>query len=117
MPVIARKSFVGIPADTVSNYHGDQLNYVSWDRHLMFAAPFVLCLSPQMRFGDLVNGPIRDLIQADPDASGIDWATVEWLKSNAPFVPQFDRTLAENGLRHKEQLRFRTPGPNTLGPR
>lgn len=117
MPVIALKPFIGRPADHVSRYHGDQLNYVSWDRHLMFAAPFILCVSPTMSFEELVKGPISALIQADPDAAQIDWNTVEWLKSNKPFVPRFDQTLAENGVTHKEQLRFHTPGLNTLGPR
>lgn len=117
MPVTARKPFVGKPADVVSNYYGNQLVYVTWDRHLMFAAPFILCLAPTMNFGDLVNGPIRDLIQADPDAAQIDWTKVEWLKSNQPFDPDFERSLAENGVKHKEQLRFATPGLNTLGPR
>ncbi len=117
MPVTALKPFVGVPADVVAHYHGDQLIYVSWDRHLMFAAPFILCVSPQMRFGDLVNGPIRDLIQADPDAPHIDWSAVKWLKAKQAFVPSFDRSLAENGVTHKDQLRFQTPGLNSLAPR
>lgn len=116
MSVTALKPFAGRPADSLSHYHGDQLNYVSWDRHLMFAAPFILCLSPTLPFGELVKGPISELIRADPDAPRIDWSKVEWLKSNRPFFPRFDKTLSENGVSHKEQLRFRTPGLNTLGP-
>jgi phenol hydroxylase P4 protein len=115
MAITSLKPFVGVPADSVDHYHGDQLNYVTWDRHLMFAAPFILCLSPQLPFGDLVKGPISDLIKADPDAKDIDWTRVQWLKSNQTFVPEFDKTLAANGVLHKEQLRFHTPGLNSLG--
>ena len=114
MAVTSLKPFVGVPADTVARYHGNQLLYMSWDHHLMFAAPFILCVSPDMSFGDLVRGPIADLIQADPDAAGLDWSRVEWLKSNQAFEPDPAKTLAANGVLHKEQLRLRTPGLNTL---
>ena len=115
MTVTARKTFVGTPADTLANYHGEQLNYFSWDHHLMFAAPFILMVPPSLTFGDFIAGPISTLIAPDPDAGQIDWTRVEWFKSNRPFQPDFSRTLAENGVLHKEQIRLRTPGLNTLG--
>lgn len=114
MTVAARKEYVGVPRDVVANFHGKQLLYVSWDQHLLFAAPFLLCLPPETRFGDIVAGPLSQLLQADPDAAAIDWAKVEWLKRGRPWTPDFAKSLAENGVTHKEQLRFRTPGLNSL---
>lgn len=116
MPVAARKEYVATPRDLVANFNGKQLLYVSWDRHLLFAAPFLLCLPPDMRFGDVVAGPLTQLLQPDPDAAALDWDKAEWLKRGQPWKPDFAKTLAENGLTHKEQLRFRTPGLNALVP-
>jgi phenol hydroxylase P4 protein len=109
MAVTSTQDYVGVSADVVANYHGNQLVYVSWDHHLMFAAPFVLCVSPDMRFADLVHGLIAKLVEADPDAVRIDWPQVEWLMRGRPFRPDFSRSLAENAVMHKDQLRFRTP--------
>ncbi|ACO79237.1 Multi-component phenol hydoxylase, gamma subunit; LapO [Azotobacter vinelandii CA] len=114
MPVTARKTYLGVPRDRVENFHGKQLVYVSWDHHLLFAAPFLLCLSPQTPFGDLVQKALLPLLQADPDAAAIDWRQVEWLKDNRPWTPDFGRSLADNGIGHKDQLRLRTPGLDSL---
>ena len=114
MTLTSRKPYVGVPRDVLANYHGNQLVYVSWDQHLMFAAPFILCIAPDLPLSDLVHGPISQLIQADPDAAAIDWSQVSWLKGNQPWQPDLSRTLAENGVTHKDQLRFRTPGRNSL---
>lgn len=115
MSVTSTREYRGVPADALANYHGDQLVYAAWDHHLMFAAPFITCVPPAMRFGDYVTGILAALVAADPDAPRIDWRAVEWVKGGKVFSPDFDRSLAENGIRHKEQLRFRTPGLNTLG--
>jgi phenol hydroxylase P4 protein len=45
-----------------------------------------------------------------PEFKQIDWDKAEWLKSGQPFKPDFDKSLAENGLGHKDALRLRTPG-------
>jgi phenol hydroxylase P4 protein len=114
MPVAAMKDYVGVPRDLVANFNGKQLVYVSWDQHLLFAAPFLLCVSPQMLFKEMVEGPLKMLVQPDPDGASVDWAKVEWLKSNQPWTPDFDASLADNGVGHKDQIRFRTPNLHTL---
>jgi phenol hydroxylase P4 protein len=40
------------------------------------------------------------------------WSTSTWriLKSGKPFTPDFNKTLAEQGLQHKDVLRMQTPG-------
>jgi len=45
-----------------------------------------------------------------PDFAQIDWAKAEWFKSGKPWQPDVEKSLAENGLKHKDVIRFRTPG-------
>lgn len=114
MTLTARKPYRFEPVDGVERYHGNQLLYVSWDHHLMFAAPFILCVSPTLRFSELVDTVIRPLVAADPDAAQVAWLAAEWIKGGQPFAPDFERSLKDNGVGHKDLLRFRTPGLNTL---
>lgn len=116
MAVIARKDYTGVPRDLVENFHGKQIVYVSWDQHLLFAAPLMFVLPPETIFKDFVDGPLTALLQPDPDAGGIVWSLVEWLKGTEPFTPDFTKSLAANGITHKQQLRIRTPGLNSLMP-
>ncbi len=114
MAVIALKEYSAVPRDLVANFNGKQLVYASWDHHLLFAAPFLFCVPPQMTFSEWVAGPLTQLIAADPDAKAVDWSSVQWLKANQPWTPNFAGSLAENGVVHKDQIRFRTPGLNSL---
>jgi phenol/toluene 2-monooxygenase (NADH) P4/A4 len=114
MAIRSTKDYVGVPRDLVANFGGQQLVYVSWDQHLLFAAPFLICLPPETPFGQLVSGPLMALLAPDPDAGAVDWARARWLKANAPWVPDFARSLAENAIGHKALLRFRTPSLNSL---
>jgi phenol hydroxylase P4 protein len=114
MAVTSLKEYIGVPRDTVANFNGKQLVYASWDQHLLFAAPFLTCVPPGMKFKEWVEGPLTALIQPDPDAKRVDFSKVEWLKSNKAWSPKFEASLADNGVVHKEQIRFRTPNLNTL---
>ncbi|HEY6609936.1 MAG TPA: phenol hydroxylase subunit P4 [Pseudomonas sp.] len=114
MSVVARKEYVGVARDRVENFNGKQLVFVSWDHHLLLAAPTMFCLTPQTTFGELIESHLLPLLQSDPDAAAIDWNKVEWLKGTQPWVPDFERSLADNGIGHKDQVRMRTPGLNTV---
>jgi len=114
MTVTARKPYVGVPRDSLANFHGNQLVYVSWDRHLLFASASIFCVPPQLTFREFVESGVASIVAPDPDAAKIDWHEVEWLKSNEPWVPDFAKSLAANGVGHKDQIRFCTPGLNTL---
>lgn len=114
MAVAARAPYDFEPRDLVGNFAGKQIVYATWDRHMLFAAPFLICLPPETSFGEFVSGPLAQLLSIDPDAAAIDWTKVEWLKGNRPFAPDFALSLAENGIGHKQQLRFRTPGLNSV---
>ena len=47
---------------------------------------------------------------AHPDFERIDWDTVEWFKSGQAWKPDPAKSLEANGLKHKDAIRFRTPG-------
>lgn len=106
--------YVGVSRDVQANFNGKQIVYVCWEQHLLFAAPLMLVVEPGMRFADFLAQVVGPLIQADPDAEGLDLATVEWVKNRGAWTPKLDASLADNGIVHKEQLVFRTPGRNTL---
>ncbi|KUR76769.1 phenol hydroxylase subunit P4 [Novosphingobium sp. Fuku2-ISO-50] len=110
MPVKAIKDYPLRVADSVDKFHGNIMLFVGWDQHLMFCAPFAWALPPAMRFGDLIEGIFPASFGAHPDFALIDWSKVEWLKSGKPWAPDVNKSLAENGLGHKDCLRFRTPG-------
>ncbi|MCK6545695.1 phenol hydroxylase subunit P4 [Myxococcota bacterium] len=103
-------NYVGEIKDRLENFHGNQLLYVGWDQHLMFCAPFAFPFPPQMLFRDVVEKVFPGSFGYHPDFAKIDWSKVEWLKSGKPWKPDFDKSLADNGLVHKDVLRFRTPG-------
>ncbi|GEO00845.1 phenol hydroxylase [Novosphingobium sediminis] len=114
MAVNALKDYPLRVMDGVDKYRGDWLINVGWDQHLMFCAPFMWPLPPAMRFGDLVEKIMPASFGAHPDFARIDWSKVEWLKSGKPWTPDFEKSIEENGLYHKDSLRFRTPGLNGI---
>lgn len=115
MTVAAIKDYHFPPADSLDKFHGAQLIYVGWDQHLLFCAPFCFPLPPAMPFGALVEQVLPGAFGYHPEFKQIDWHQVQWLRSNGtaagePFTPDFGKSLAENGLGHKDAIRFRTPG-------
>lgn len=114
MAVVALKPYAFAPADGPEKFHGNQLLYVGWDQHLMFCAPFAFPFPPSMPFRDVIGKVLPGAFGYHPEAAEIDWSKVEWLKSGQPWTPDPDKSLAENGLKHKDVLRFRTPGLNGI---
>ena len=103
-----------LPArDTVDKFPAPLL-YIGWEDHLLFCAPFCLPLPPDMPFGALATQVLPGIYGYHPDFARIDWQKVQWLKSGKPFSPDPAKSLAENGLRHKDMIRFRTPGLNGI---
>lgn len=68
MSVVSRKEYIGVARDRVENFNGNQLVYVGWDNHLLFASAFLLCPTPETVFRDLVQNNLAPLLSADPDA-------------------------------------------------
>jgi phenol/toluene 2-monooxygenase (NADH) P4/A4 len=110
MSTLSLKPYAFEPADAEANFHGNRLLYIGWDDHLMFCAPICLPLPPEMPFGVFVADVLPGLYGAHPDFAEIDWTRVQWLHDGAPWQPDPARTLAENGLAHKDVIRLQTPG-------
>ncbi len=98
------------PKDKLENFHGNMLTYWNWVDHLMFCAPIALPLGPDMPFGAVVSDVFPGAYGYHPDFEEIDWDSAEWTLDDEPFTPQFDKSLADNGLQHKSVVRFLTPG-------
>ena len=114
MSVVAREPYSFAPRDARENFPAPLL-YIGWDEHLMFCAPHCLPLPADMPFGALSTAVLPGVYGAHPDFARIDWATVEWFKSGAPWLPDPGKSLADNGLQHKDVIRFRTPGLTGIG--
>lgn len=97
-------------SDSLRRFHGRQLLYVNWEKHRMFSRPFVLALPPDTPFRVLLEKYIPDAYSFHPDFPKIDWAAVRWQNSHTRFTPDPDKTLAQNGIGHKDLIRFTTPG-------
>ncbi|MBN8487311.1 MAG: phenol hydroxylase subunit P4 [Burkholderiales bacterium] len=109
MAVAAIGNYAFAPKDPVEKFPAPLL-FIGWEDHLMFCAPFAVPFPPTLKFGDLCRGALQGLYGAHPEFAQIDWDRAEWFKSGQPWQPDHDKTLAENGLGHKDAIRFRTPG-------
>lgn len=96
--------------DLLENFHGNQLVYTQWEKHLSFAAPLAFPLPPAMPFGALTAELLPKFYGMHPDFPKIDWAKVEWTLDGERFTPAMEKSLAENGVGHKSVIRFNTPG-------
>jgi len=76
----------------------------------MFGTPVALPLPPDTPFGALGTAVLPGTYGYHPDFAKIDWTKVEWFKSGKPWKPDPAKSLADNGLKHKDVIRFRTPG-------
>jgi phenol hydroxylase P4 protein len=114
MAVKAVKPYRFTPRDTVDKFPAPLL-YVGWDDHMMFVSPICIPIPPDTPFQTLMDKILPDAYGMHPDFAKIDWIKVEWFKSGKPFVPEPGKTLRENGLGHKDVIRFRTPGLEGIG--
>lgn len=110
MSVVSLKPYDFPAADSQDKFHGNQLLYVGWEDHLMFCAPFCWPLPGAMSFGELLEKVLPGGFGYHPDFKKIDWSKVEWFKSGKPWRPDDAKSLAENGILHKDVIRFRTQG-------
>jgi len=101
-------------SDALENYQGKQLLYINWEKHRMFSRPFVVALPPETMFSVIVDKYITDCYSCHPDFARIDWSAVVWQNSNTVFTPDPGKSLKENGIGHKDLIRFTTPGLNGI---
>jgi len=109
MSVVALKPYSFPARDKLENFPAPLL-YIGWEDHLMICAPVALPLPPATPFGALAQAVLPGVYGFHPDFAKIDWDKVEWSKSGQPWKPDPARSLAENGLKHKDAIRFRSPG-------
>ena len=113
MSVVALKPYKFPARDARENFPAPLL-FIGWEDHLLFAAPVALPLPSDTLFGALCTQVSPGTYGYHPDFSKIDWSQVQWFKSGQPWHPDPAKSLAENGLTHKDVIRFRTPGLNGL---
>ena len=109
MAVAAVRKYEFAPKDTADKFPAPLL-YIGWEDHMMLCAPYCVPLPPNMPFGDMVKNVLPGMYAAHPEFAKIDWSKAEWFKSGQAFQPDAAKSLAENGLGHKDVIRFRTPG-------
>jgi phenol hydroxylase P4 protein len=107
---VAAISTYDFPARDVRGNFPAPLLYIGWDDHLMFCAPVCLPLPEDTPFAALAAAVLPGVYGKHPDFAKIDWSRVEWSKSGQPWKPDTSKTLGGNGLKHKDAIRFRTPG-------
>ena len=95
--------------DLENRFHGKRLVYLSWENHLMFAAPFCVPLPPTLPFGALVRDVLPDLYGEHPEFESIDWHRTQLSNSGRRFLPDFGKSIQHHGIGHKDLIRFRTP--------
>lgn len=95
--------------DDESLFHGKRLIFLSWENHLMFAAPLCVPLPPTLPFGALIRDVLPELYGEHPEFEDIDWKRTLWFNSNKRFIPDVGKSLEHHGLSHKSLIRFRTP--------
>ncbi len=95
--------------DTVDKFHGKQLLYLCWVKHLMFAAPMCIPVPANLPFGALIRDVLPELYGEHPEFEDIDWKRTQWFRSNKRFIPDVGKSLEHHGLGHKALIRFRTP--------
>ena len=115
MTVHALADYQFLSCDALARYKGKQLLYINWEKHRMFSRPFVLALPPDTPFAEIVERYITDCYRYHPDFAHIDWAQVTWQNGQTPFTPDLSKSLADNGIGHKDLIRFTTPGLDGLG--
>lgn len=110
MAIVAKDGYVDIVRDKVENFGGNQLVHVSWDDHLLFCAAQCFPLPPEMPFQALVSEVMPPVFNWHEEFERVDWAKVQWNLDGEDFVPDMEKSLAENGVVHKSLIRFKTPG-------
>lgn len=114
MPVTALDKYEFASRDALEKYKGKQLLYINWEKHRMFSRPFVLALPPETPFSEIIDKHIPEAYSYHPDFEKIDWAAVQWQNSSIAFTPDLAKSLRENGVGHKDLIRFTTPGLNGI---
>jgi phenol/toluene 2-monooxygenase (NADH) P4/A4 len=83
---------------------------ITWHDHLMFATPLCIPVASYLSFRNFTDEVLPSVFGEHPDFSLIDWSRAQWSKNNEFWIPKFEKSLWNNGVRHKDVLCLRTPG-------
>lgn len=100
-----------IMKDSVDKFHGNQLVYLYWYGHRVVSSPRAFPLPPEMPFGAIVSDLIPITYKIEPDFKDLDFDKTEviWEIDGKVVVPDFSKSLKENGVGHKSFITFITP--------
>ncbi|WP_027967824.1 phenol hydroxylase subunit P4 [Halomonas halocynthiae] len=102
-------NYQGPVRDRVENFHGNQLVYVMWERHLLFCAPLTFLADPNMSFSDFLNDMLHPALAPHPESQQLRFDDAKWRLNGEGFAPRLEASLINNGIDHKSQLRLITP--------
>nr|WP_298523029.1 phenol hydroxylase subunit P4 [uncultured Halomonas sp.] len=102
-------NYQGPVRDRVENFHGSQLVYVLWERHLLFCAPLTFLADPEMSFVDFLSEILRPALAPHPESEQLRFDEAKWRLDGEDFQPDLEKSLIDNGIDHKSQLRLITP--------
>lgn len=105
-----KPDYRGEAMDGVERFHGNIMFHVNWEKHLMFGAPGALVMPPDTPFSALTDETLPNAYGYHPEWAAVDWSKAEWTLDNAPFQPEREASLKENGIGHRSVLRFSVPG-------
>ncbi len=100
-----------IMKDSVDRFHGNQLVFIYWHAHRVVCSPRAFPLPPEMPFGALISDIIPMCYKIEPDFEALDFDKTEviWEIDGKVVVPDFSKSLKENGVGHKSFITFITP--------
>lgn len=101
--------YQGSVRDRVENFHGNQLVYVMWERHLLFATPLTFLANPAMSFADFLDEVLHPALSPHPESQDMDLKGAKWRLDGEDLQPNLEKSLADNGIDHKSLLRLITP--------
>ncbi|MFG6177728.1 phenol hydroxylase subunit P4 [Halomonas sp. THAF12] len=102
-------NYRGPVRDRAENFHGQQLVYVMWERHLLFCAPLTFLADPAMTFDAFRNEVLAPALAPHPESEVLDFTAARWRLDGEDVTPRGEASLADNGIGHKSQLRLITP--------
>ncbi|MDD2895436.1 MAG: phenol hydroxylase subunit P4 [Aliarcobacter sp.] len=100
-----------IMKDSLDKFHGNQLVFIYWHGHRVVCSPRAFPFPPEMPFGALISDIIPLTYSIEPDFADLDFDKTEviWEIDGKVVVPDFSKSLKENGVGHKSFITFITP--------
>ncbi|MAI91237.1 phenol hydroxylase subunit P4 [Ponticaulis sp.] len=114
MAIKSMKPYPVFHRDTQESFGPVQIVYICWEGHLLFAAPSALVAPPETPLRAILDTQVKGIFSIDPDADKLNWDELEFYNKGEKIELDLDKSLAENGLKHKMQILFRTPNLNTV---